>query len=108
MTESVRALVKEHQMLSPGERVLVAVSGGGDSMCLLHLLWREGYAVQAATYDHGIRPQSAQDAAFVETWCREHSVPCHVGRGDVPRWAKERGLGLEEAARALRYAFLQD
>ncbi|MCD8188817.1 MAG: tRNA lysidine(34) synthetase TilS [Clostridiales bacterium] len=108
MTACVRALVGECQMLSPGERVLVAVSGGGDSMCLLHLLWREGYAVQAATYDHGIRPQSAQDAAFVETWCRAHGIPCHVGRGDVPRRAKEQGLGLEEAARALRYAFLQD
>ncbi|MCD8007506.1 MAG: tRNA lysidine(34) synthetase TilS, partial [Clostridiales bacterium] len=108
VTERVRALVREHQMLSPGERVLVAVSGGGDSMCLLHLLWREGYAVQAATYDHGIRPQSAQDAAFVENWCREHDIPCHVGRGDVPRWAKEHSLGLEETARTLRYAFLQD
>lgn len=108
MTESVRALVREHQMLTPGERVLVAVSGGGDSMCLLHLLWREGYQVEAATYDHGIRPQSAQDAAFVETWCRERDIPCHVGRGDVPRWAEEHRLGLEEAARALRYAFLRD
>ncbi|MCD7838301.1 MAG: tRNA lysidine(34) synthetase TilS [Clostridiales bacterium] len=108
MTERVRALVGEHQMLSPGEKVLVAVSGGGDSMCLLHLLWREGYAVEAATYDHGIRPQSAGDAAFVEHRCRERGIPFHVGRGDVPRWADEHRLGLEEAARALRYAFLQE
>ncbi|MCD8052367.1 MAG: tRNA lysidine(34) synthetase TilS [Clostridiales bacterium] len=108
MTERVRAFMREHQMLTPGEPVLAAVSGGGDSMCLLHLLWREGYAVQAATYDHGIRPQSAQDAAFVESWCRAHDIPCHVERGDVPRWAKEQGLGLEEAARALRYAFLRE
>ncbi len=108
MTERVRALVGEYQMLSPGEKVLAAVSGGGDSMCLLHLLWREGYAVEAATYDHGIRPQSAGDAAFVENWCRERGIPCHVGRGNVPRWAEEHRLGLEEAARALRYAFLQE
>ncbi len=108
MTRRVRALVGEHQMLAPGETVLVAVSGGGDSMCLLHLPWREGYAVEAATYDHGIRPQSAQDAAFVESWCRERDIPCHVGRGDVPRWAEEHRLGLEETARTLRYAFLRE
>lgn len=111
MMRGVWALVEEYRMLSPGETVLAAVSGGGDSMCLLHLLWRaaeqKGFSVEAATFDHQIRPESAADAAFVQEWCRERKIPCHLGRGDVPRWAKDHGMGLEEAARALRYDFLR-
>lgn len=111
MMRKAWALVEECRMISPGEKVLAAVSGGGDSMCLLHLLWQAAekrkFSVEAATFDHQIRAESAEDAAFVRDWCQERGIPCHVGRGDVPRWAKEHGMGLEEAARELRYDFLQ-
>ena len=95
-----RALVR-------GRRVLCAVSGGADSMCLLHLLHTDGADVTAAHFEHGIRgEESLRDAAFVADWCREHGIPCIVGHGDVPALAAREGLGLEEAARRARYEFL--
>jgi tRNA(Ile)-lysidine synthase len=63
--------------------------------------------VTAAHFEHGIRGgESERDAAFVEGWCREHGIPVVIGHGDAPRFAGEKGLGLEEAARRLRYDFL--
>ena len=99
-------------LLPPGSRVLCAVSGGADSMCLLHLLYsrREdwGLTVCAAHYEHGLRGEEAlRDAAFVEAWCAARGIPCVTEHGDAAAYAAREGLGVEEAARALRYDFLQ-
>ena len=89
-------------------RVLCAVSGGADSMCLLHKLWSQGTDVCAAHFEHGIRGgESLRDAEFVENWCREHEIRCVVGHGDVPAFAAGHAMGIEEAARQLRYEFLE-
>ena len=95
-----------------GGRVLCAVSGGADSVCLLHLLWQRqeelGLAVLAAHYEHGIRgDESLRDAAFVQDFCARRGIPCVTEHGDVPGFAASAGLGIEEAARKLRYDFLQ-
>ncbi len=99
----------DRSLIPEGLRVLCAVSGGADSMCLLHLLKsREDLTVFAAHYEHGIRgEESLRDAAFVLDWCEKKGIPCTVEHGDVPGYAREKSLGLEEAARALRYAFLE-
>ena len=90
-----------------GKKLLCAVSGGADSMCLLHLLHAGGFDVTAAHFEHGIRgEESLRDAAFVEGFCRKQGIPFVVGRGDVPAYAAEHGQSLEEAGRELRYAFL--
>ena len=98
------------ELLPPEGRVLCAVSGGADSMALLHmLLARPGLTVCAAHFEHGLRGEaSLADAAFVETWCRERGVPCLVGHGDTRRHAAAQRLGIEEAARELRYRFLEE
>lgn len=99
-------------LLPPGSRVLCAVSGGADSMCLLDLLWgrREelGIEVCCAHYEHGLRGEEAlRDAEFVERWCEERAIPFVLEHGDVAAYGKEHGLGVEEAARLLRYDFLE-
>jgi tRNA(Ile)-lysidine synthase len=111
--ESVRALAAEYDMLPAGGTVLCAVSGGADSMCLLHLLWSEGetggWTVAAAHYNHHLRGEdSDRDAAFVRDWCRERNIPVYLGQGDVAAEAEQRGQGIEETARQLRYAFLTE
>ncbi len=94
--------------LIAGKKLLCAVSGGADSMCLLHLLCAGGFDVCAAHFEHGIRgAESRRDAAFVEAFCRERGIPFVLEHADVPAWAAEHGLGLEEAGRALRYDFLE-
>ena len=99
-------------MLPSGARVLCAVSGGADSMCLLQLLHgleeERGIRVFAAHFEHGLRgEESLRDMAFVENWCREQKIPCLAERGDTRALAEKEHLGLEEAARKLRYAFLE-
>ncbi len=95
------------------DSVLAAVSGGADSVCMLHLLVRRaretGMRVCAAHYEHGIRgAESLRDAAFVERLCGSLGVPLVIEHGDVPAYAAEHRLGTEEAARKLRYKFLAD
>lgn len=104
--------IAEQSMLRSGDKVLCAVSGGADSMCLLHFLSSAadelGIDVFAAHYEHGIRgEESLRDCAFVEKWCAEAGIPCAAEHGDVPRYAADNSLGTEEAARRLRYEFLE-
>ena len=100
-------LNREH--LPAGSRVLCALSGGADSVCLLALLRREkDLTVLCAHYNHWLRgEESHRDEAFVKDLCRRWDIPCYTGGGDVAAWAREKGMGIEEAARELRYGFLQ-
>ena len=91
-----------------GKRLLCAVSGGADSMCLMHLLHSAGLDIVCAHYEHGIRgEESLRDMAFVKGFCESHCIPFVSERGDVPAYARAHGLSMEEAARKLRYEFLE-
>lgn len=101
----------KYDMLPKGCRVLCAVSGGADSVCLLHVLKslenERGIKVFAAHFEHGIRGEEAlRDAEFTEKLCTEWGIPCTVGHGNVPEYAAANAMSEEEAARKLRYDFL--
>ena len=96
----------------PGSHVLAAVSGGADSTALLCFFCeiREAYpiSVSCAHVEHGIRgAASEEDMRFVKALCEQKNVPFYSGRVDAPGYARAHGCGLEEAARALRYDFLE-
>lgn len=108
MRNKLLAFIREHHLVQPGDRVICAVSGGADSMALLwamHLLKDKlKIELQAAHFNHNLRgEESDRDEAFVVSFCENHGIPCHVGRGIVEAGEK----GLEAAAREARYAFLQ-
>ena len=125
MLESMEKLIGERELIPPGSTVLCAVSGGADSICLLHALYqlrpRLGFSLAAAHYNHMLRGADAdRDAAFVEQFlslcCGPQrladggllpAVPLYSGSGDVAGEAERRGMGLEETAREMRYAFLR-
>lgn len=97
--------------LTRGDTLLVALSGGVDSVVLLHLLCalreQHGLLLQVAHLDHQIRPESAADAEFVRELCQRLDLPVHVSGEDVPGYAQTNRLSLEMAARQLRQKFLR-
>ena len=102
---------KTFALTAPGDRVLCALSGGADSVCLTHLLATRaaeyGITVAAAHFSHGLRPESAeQERELCQRLCDRLSIPLFCGEGDTAAYAKANGLGIEEAARVLRRAFL--
>lgn len=111
MREKVWGFIERHKMLRPGDRVVVGVSGGADSVCLLLLLAENeiGLQIRAVHVHHGIRGAEAdRDAAFVEGLCGQLGVPRRVIYRDVPGYAREHGLSVEEAGRILRYEALEE
>lgn len=104
--------VTRRQLLAPGERVLTAVSGGADSVALLVLLQRNaqflGIEVAAAHLDHGMRPESGEDAEFVRHLCADLDIPLCVGKRDVPKLSRLAKEGLEASARRARREFLME
>jgi tRNA(Ile)-lysidine synthase len=107
----VLAAIREHRLLAPGDAVLVAVSGGCDSMVLLELLHRlsakAGWRLAVAHYNHQLRGRASEaDEALVARTARRLGLPFHAGRGRVRTHARARGLSLEMAARELRHEFL--
>ncbi len=112
LVQRAEQTIKEHHMLEQGDRVIAALSGGADSVCLFRLLLavreKMGLKLQAVHVHHGLRGCEAdRDAEFVEALCGKYSVPFHIIRVDVRREAKERGMSEEEAGRLLRYEALE-
>ena len=97
----------------PEGGALCAVSGGLDSMCLLEMTVRQGQKqgrrVAVAHFNHQLRGAEAdRDEAFVRDWCAAREIPFFAGRGDVRAFAEKTGRTVEEAARQLRYKFLEE
>lgn len=108
MLQKVQKNLREWNMVSPKDKVLVGLSGGADSVCLLmalvELSKEMDFSVEAIHVEHGIRgEESKDDQKFAEELCRQLGILCHVETVDVPSYCKQTGLGLEEGARILRY-----
>ncbi len=103
--------IGRHDMLNRGDLVICCVSGGPDSMCLLHLfagLRQElGISVHVAHLNHHMRAEAPQDALMVEDYAKTLGIACTVGHARVFELAKSGGLGFEEAGRLARYRFFQ-
>ena len=112
MRDKVLRYIRENDLISPGSTLVCAVSGGKDSVCLLHLMFSLQDALQirieAAHLNHHLRgEESDRDEAFVRELCRTLAVPLTVSHADVSGRCKETGESMEEAARVLRYRFFE-
>lgn len=108
MLNKLRAFLKEQALLSPGDKVIAAVSGGADSVAMLFALYllrdELGITLEAAHFNHHLRgAESDRDEAFVTDFCGRYDIPLHLGSGRIVPGKK----GLEAAARDARYAFLR-
>ena len=108
MLNKLRAFLKEQALLSPGDSVIAAVSGGADSVAMLFALYllrdELGITLEAAHFNHHLRgAESDRDEAFVTDFCGRYDIPLHLGSGRIVPGKK----GLEAAARDARYTFLR-
>ena len=113
VVHTVAQTIADFDMLQPDDNVLVAVSGGADSVTLVHILQALAplYSIRLgiAHLDHGLRGADADsDARFVAALADEFNLPCHTKKVDVNRYRKRRRLSLEEAARQVRYDFYRE
>jgi len=108
--QKLSAFSRERGFFCGGEKVLAAVSGGPDSVCLLHFLAKfsrsAGFEVFVCHVNHGLRRAASADGRFVEKLCESLGVRCATLKADVRGLAKKRGLSLEHAARSARYSAL--
>ncbi len=106
MTENIENVLKDECRLVKDRPIVVGVSGGPDSLCLLEMLRLSGYSVIVAHFNHQLRPESAEDARMVEKTASRLMLGCYIDGEDVRAHADREKLSLEEAARNLRYRFL--
>lgn len=113
LLEKVRKTIEKHNLLENGDTVICAVSGGADSVCLLHLMQSLKYdynlTVYVANVNHLIRgEESDRDSSFVKSVCKAADVKCFYREYNVKEIAKTRKIGEEECGRILRYEFFDE
>jgi len=112
-TARIDAAIRRAALFSPGDRVLCALSGGADSVCLTHALARLQselhIEIRAAHFSHGIRPHAAErERQLCQNLCDSLGIRLYTGAGDSLADAAQYKMSLEEAARDLRHGFLRD
>lgn len=106
--DKVQAYIEQLQLLSKGQHVLVALSGGADSICLLHVLRSLCYDVECAHCNFRLRGQeSDRDEAFVRQVCDREGITLHVSCFETETYARTHHISIETAARQLRYEWFE-
>lgn len=109
MIDKVRKWIEQGKLIETGDHIMIGVSGGADSVCLLLLLLElqksMNFSLEVIHVEHGIRgAESLSDAGFVEKLCELRKAACRTYHVNVPEYAAENSIGMEEAARELRYS----
>ncbi|KIL52529.1 tRNA lysidine(34) synthetase TilS [Jeotgalibacillus soli] len=108
----IRSYCEQHELFTPGEKVVVAVSGGPDSMAILHYLMHESLYyvnIEVAHVDHLLRgEESAADCTYVKTFCQQHGLPFHAATLHIKERMQQLNKGLQETAREERYDYLAE
>lgn len=109
--DKIKAVIKDNELIKEGERVVVGVSGGADSVCLL-LVLKEIMPLECITavhINHGIRgDEAARDEDFVLQLCKRQGIRLEIRRLDVPLFARDNKISEEEAGRVLRYRVFEE
>lgn len=104
MLTEFNQFIKDHSLFNKNQTVLLALSGGKDSICLFYLLIDSGYSFSVAHCNFQLRgKESDEDQAFVEALAKAHGITCHVQKFNTHEQMKVLNLSLQETARALRY-----
>lgn len=113
MLKKIMSYIKDNKLINSGDRILVALSGGPDSICLLNILFELkkelNIEIGAAHINHLLRGEDAfKDEEYVIKICEEIGIPCFVTRVDINNYSKEHKLSSEMAGRQVRYDFFEE
>ncbi|MDF2724722.1 MAG: tRNA(Ile)-lysidine synthetase, partial [Paenibacillus sp.] len=113
LLKKVESIIRQERLAEAGERIVVAVSGGPDSMALLHILHALSadmrFELIVSHINHGFRPtESEEEARIVADFAARLGVRCEIGRFDLPDYIAQTGMNAQAAAREKRYAFLHE
>ena len=116
MVEDIINIVQDNiinnNLIKKDDKIVVAVSGGPDSMCLLDSLFKLKdklkFKVVVAHVNHGIREESEQEKVYVEKFCKVRNIPFYYLKADVPALSKERKMSEEACGRSIRYDFFEE
>lgn len=112
MEENILKTIKKYELIESGDKVLIAVSGGPDSMCLLDVLnklkAKLGIEIAVAHVNHGIRKEAKEETQYIKEYCSKYNIKIYVKYADVLSLAKKDKIGLEEEGRKVRYNFFNE
>lgn len=110
MENRVKQTIQKFNLIENNEKIVIGVSGGPDSLALLHILYNLGYDICVAHINHGLRDSADADEKFVKDFCAEREIPCFVKRIQLKEILKNdlKGMSTEEAGREERYQFFKE
>ncbi len=114
MIEKVLKTIKKYNLIEDGDKIVLGVSGGPDSISMLDILRiikeqnKIKFDLIVAHINHQIREDSNDDEKYVQDYCKKNQIRCYVERIDVEKYANNNKIGLEEAGRNLRYNFFDE
>ncbi|MBR3153217.1 MAG: tRNA lysidine(34) synthetase TilS [Clostridia bacterium] len=112
LKDDILKTIKKYNLVETNDKVVIAVSGGPDSMCLLHFFIsiRKEYNLElfVCHVNHGIREESTDEEYFVENFCKKHNIKFFIKRVNLPEICKKEKKGLEEKGREIRYSFFDE
>lgn len=112
LKEKVIDTIKRYNLIKSGDSIVIGVSGGPDSICLLHILnelkQELNFKIYVAHINHLIRKEAEEETEYVQEFCKKLRIECFVKRIDVQKEAKELKRGTEETGRKVRYEFFEE
>lgn len=113
MKEKVLNTIKKYNLIQDEDKIILGVSGGPDSMSMLHILneikkEKNNFEIIVAHVNHQIREEACDDEKYVEEYCIKNQIKYYIKRIDVKKYANNNKMGLEEAGRNLRYEFFDE
>lgn len=112
MKERILKTINKYNLIQKGDKIVVGVSGGPDSMCLLDNLIEISkdmdFKIVVAHINHCIREEAIDDEKYVENYCKKNNIEIYIKRADIIKLSKESKKGLEETGREIRYEFFEE
>jgi len=112
MLNKILSTINKYNLIQKGDKIVIGVSGGPDSMCLLDSLYylkdKLNIEIFVAHINHMIRKEADEETEYVKDYCKNKNIKCYVKKVEVEKLAKEQKLGTEEMGRKIRYEFFKE